>query len=108
MQRHDANSRPLEPLERFCPLADIRNSDHGFFVLRKAGSAEDCIMKRKRIRHTASFEERLAMQAQRLKEQAQTLPPGNDREMLLKRVQQTETACRINAWLTSPGLRSPE
>ena len=65
-------------------------------------------MKRKRIRHTASFEERLAMQAQRLKEQAQTLPPGTDREMLLKRVQQTETACRINAWLTSPGLRSPE
>jgi hypothetical protein len=65
-------------------------------------------MKRKRIRHTTTFEERLTMQAERLKEQAQTLPPGKDREMLLKRVQQTETASRINAWLTSPGLRSPE
>ena len=46
--------------------------------------------------------------AERLKEQAQTVPPGKDREVLLKRVQQTETASRINAWLTSPGLRSPE
>jgi hypothetical protein len=59
-------------------------------------------MKRKRIKHTATFEQRLAMQAERLKEQALTVPPGKDREMLLKRVQQTETASRINAWLTSP------
>jgi len=78
------------------------------FCFNQAASAEECVMKRKRIKHTATFEQRLAMQAERLKERAQTVPPGKDREVLLKRVQQTETASRINAWLTSPGLRSPE
>jgi hypothetical protein len=65
-------------------------------------------MKRPRIKQTATFEERLAMEAQRLKEQARTLPAGRDREMLLKRARQTETASRINAWLSSPGLASPK
>ncbi len=60
-------------------------------------------MKRQRVKHKATFAERLAGEAERLKEQARRTPPGPDREMLQQKVRQTETAFNINAWLTSPG-----
>ena len=65
-------------------------------------------MGRPRIMHKASFEERLALEVQRLKEQARALPPGIDREMLLRRARQAETASHMNQWLSSPGLMSPK
>jgi hypothetical protein len=65
-------------------------------------------MERYRIKHKASFEERLAEQAQRLREQAKTLPPGKERDGLMRRARQAETTSNINAWLTSPGLASPK
>ena len=65
-------------------------------------------MERRRIKHTISFDERLADQARHLREQATTLPPGGVRDDLIRRARQTETASRINEWLTSPGLASPK
>ena len=64
--------------------------------------------KRPRITHQASFDQRLVIEAQRLKEQANTFSPGKDRELLLRRARQAETAAHINEWLTSPGLMSPK
>jgi hypothetical protein len=55
-----------------------------------------------------SFEDNLAEQAMRLQAQARALPPGKQRDALLRKVRQIDTATRINAWLQSPGLRSPE
>jgi hypothetical protein len=71
-------------------------------------SQEDCIMERRRIKHEACFEERLAEQAQRLREQAKTLPPGKERDGLLRRARRAEISSHINEWLTSPGLASPK
>ena len=65
-------------------------------------------MERRRITHKASFQERLAQEAQRLQEQAKKLPSGEDQELILRRLRQVEIALNINWWLTSPGLRSPE
>jgi len=65
-------------------------------------------MRRSRFIHNANLEERLALEAQSLKEQAEALPPGRDREMLLRRARQTETASHITEWLSSPGLTSPK
>jgi len=65
-------------------------------------------MERRRIKHTMSFDERLADQAHRLRDQARTLPPGIERDELIRRARQSETASRINEWLTSPGLASPK
>ncbi len=65
-------------------------------------------MQRRRIKHTASFEERLAQEALRLREQAKSLPPGMERDQLIRRARQAETACRMNRWLTSPGLQPPK
>jgi hypothetical protein len=65
-------------------------------------------MERRRIRHDISLEGRLAEQARSLREQAKTLPPGAEREGLIRRARQAETASHMNEWLTSPGLASPK
>lgn len=64
-------------------------------------------MQRRRVKQTVPFEERLAQEAKCMKERAKCLPPGKEREVLLRRARQAETAARINEWLTSPGLKSP-
>ena len=64
--------------------------------------------ERRRIIHTKTFGERLADEARRLKEQARRLPVGNDREVLLRKARQAETATHMNEWLTSPGFLSPK
>jgi hypothetical protein len=33
---------------------------------------------------------------------------GKEREELLKKAREADTASRINEWLTSPGLQSPK
>jgi len=64
--------------------------------------------QRKRVNHTATFEERLAEEASKFKEAAENQPPGSmARELLLRRARQAETAAHINEWLRSPGLRPP-
>jgi hypothetical protein len=65
-------------------------------------------MQRRRIRHTVSFEERLTQEAQRLREQAKSIPPGIERDELIRKARQAETASRMNEWLTSPGLQPPK
>jgi hypothetical protein len=63
----------------------------------------------RRVKHTLTCEERLAGEAKRLKEAAEREPPASvARELLLRRARQAETASRINAWLNTPGLRSPK
>jgi len=64
-------------------------------------------MKRRRIKHEASFGERLVEHARRLKEQAKALPPGKERDALMRRARQTEVTAHLNQWLSSPGLASP-
>jgi hypothetical protein len=66
------------------------------------------MIRRKRIKQTATFEERLAEQARRLKAQAAEMPFGRDRDDLLRRARQAETAAHMNEWLNSPGLASPK
>ena len=41
------------------------------------------------------------------KDEAQKLPPGKDRDALLKKARQLDTASHINEWLSSSGLRPP-
>jgi hypothetical protein len=54
------------------------------------------------------FQDRLALEALRLKEEAKTLPFGREREALLREARQIETASHIDEWLSSPGLRAPK
>jgi hypothetical protein len=62
------------------------------------------VMTRQRSKPKATFEQRLAEEAQRFKEAAEKQPPGMARDLLLRRARQAETALHINGWLSSPGL----
>jgi hypothetical protein len=65
-------------------------------------------VQRRRVKHVASFEDRLAYEAHRFKEQAQALPPGPQRDDLLRKARQAETAAHINKWLKLPSLAAPK
>jgi hypothetical protein len=65
--------------------------------------------ERRRIKHNATFEERLAEEAIKFKEAAEKQPPGSmARELLLRRGRQAETAAHISDWLRSPALQPPK
>ena len=64
---------------------------------------------RRRVKHTATFEERLAEEAQKFKEAAEKEVPGSmARELLLRGVRQAEMASFMRQRLASRGLQSPK
>jgi hypothetical protein len=73
-------------------------------AIQKSGSA----MFRRRVKQTESLEIRLSAEAARLRAEAQKLPPGIEREELLRKARQAETASHMSEWLTSPGLQPPK
>jgi hypothetical protein len=64
--------------------------------------------KRRRFQQDKALGERLIEEARRARAEAGELPPGAEREGLLKKARQADTAAHINDWINSPGLRSPE
>jgi hypothetical protein len=65
------------------------------------------MQQRRRVKHVLTFEERLACQAERLREEARKMPIGKQRDQVLKRARQAETALGITRWLTSPDHPKP-
>lgn len=65
------------------------------------------MLTRRRYKQTKTLDQRLADEAARLRDKARALPAGREREILLRRARQDETAMQIEAWLRSPGLRAP-
>jgi hypothetical protein len=63
--------------------------------------------RRRRFRQTTTLAERLAQQANRLRERAQRLSAGPEQTELWRKVRQAETALRIDALLGSPGECAP-
>jgi hypothetical protein len=64
-------------------------------------------MKRRRFTQTAPLEERLEEQAKRLRQEARGTPPGIERDKLIRRARQAETAAQINQWVSTKGLNAP-
>jgi hypothetical protein len=54
------------------------------------------------------FGDRLANEKKRLEAQLAELQPGPERDQLLQKLRQLDTASHINEWLSSPGLQSPK
>ena len=63
------------------------------------------IKRRNRCKQTISFDERLEHAGRAAHEAAGTLPEGPEREIMLTKARQAETARRINGWLASSGLQ---
>ena len=64
--------------------------------------------QRRRFKQSQTLEERLSEEAKRLREEAKCLPPGAERDRLLRRARQDETALHMTEWLNSPGLQPPK
>ena len=64
-------------------------------------------MKIRRAR-TRPQRECLLEDARQIRELAKSLPPGRERDALLRRAGEEEAVARLDAWLNSPGLQSPE
>ena len=60
------------------------------------------VNKRRRAKQTVRLEERLALRARDDRNRARSLPPGKEREDLLRRARRTEEATRMAEWLTAP------
>ena len=65
------------------------------------------MQEQRRFSHTAPPDRRLTEEAQRLRKEAKGTHPGIERERLIRRARQAETAAHMQEWLTSPGLQSP-
>lgn len=65
-------------------------------------------MQRRRFKQVESLEERLAREAERLREHAALLPPGPVREAIVRKARQAETGAQVSEWLGSAGLRAPD
>ena len=59
------------------------------------------MLKRRRL------QDRVIEWVKEVRDQAAALPPGPDRDMLLKKVRQAETALHLEDWVNSPGLQPP-
>jgi hypothetical protein len=82
----------------------LANSRLCYFIF---GARSIAMSKRRRVKPALSFFDRLKMEAQRLRQEAENKPPGPDRDELMTKVRQVESALRIANWVSSPGLKSP-
>lgn len=64
-------------------------------------------VRRRRFKQIESLEECLALEAERLRRQAELLPSGAARDALIRKARQAETGSHMSEWVRSPGLRPP-
>jgi hypothetical protein len=62
---------------------------------------------RRGFKYILPLSDRLTQEARRLREEAEQLPHGMEREMLLRKARQAETGAHMGEWLLSPGLQPP-
>nr|MCK7668132.1 hypothetical protein [Bradyrhizobium sp. 2S1] len=65
------------------------------------------VIKRPRFVHTQSLEDRLGIEAQRLRKEAWGTPPGVERSRLIRKARLVENSSQLSEWLRPPGLRAP-
>jgi hypothetical protein len=54
------------------------------------------------------FDKRFAQEALRIEEKIKSLPNGRERELLVRKARQLETAAHITEWLSSTELKPPQ
>lgn len=64
-------------------------------------------MERLKLLDSLALSEHMANEAKKLRRKAKLLPPGAERETVLRRARQCETSSHIKEWLNSSGLQPP-
>ena len=101
------SSSRQSPIMALLPRGEWHPSVTGRILVlpaRSRGAAQ--MQQRRRIKQILSLEDRLAAEARRLRQEARQLPPGIEREKLIRRARQAEAGSHVSAWLRSPGHRS--
>ena len=65
------------------------------------------IKGRRRFKQTGSLKDRLTAWAEGLRNRAQQLEPGPERDAMLKKARQADTRAHLVDWANSPGLKPP-
>ena len=65
------------------------------------------MQKRRRFKQALSLRERLESFASDVRQRAEKLSPGPEKESLLRRARQADTAAHLDEWVNSPGLQPP-
>jgi len=65
------------------------------------------MQKRRRFKQQKTLQERLAAWSKSVLEQAAKLPPGPEKDALIKKARQADVASHLEDWAHSPGLQSP-
>jgi hypothetical protein len=63
---------------------------------------------RRRSKQPTSLQDRISDWASGVREEAAAMPPGRERDELLKKLRHAETAMHLKDWAESPGLQSPK
>jgi hypothetical protein len=66
------------------------------------------MQRRNRIPQTISFKDRLTAFAKEIRDKAEAARPGPERDALLKKARQADTAAHLDDWTNSPGLQAPK
>jgi hypothetical protein len=64
--------------------------------------------KRNRLRPASSLQQRLRATADLARKRAQALPPGEERDGLVRKADSIERSAALEAWLATPGQEPPE
>ena len=65
-------------------------------------------MQRRRFKQTTSLKDRLASFAEVSRQRAVELRDGPEKEALLRKIRQADTAAHLEDWANSPGLQPPK
>ena len=66
------------------------------------------MQRRRRFKHQITLRDRLALWAEKVRQQASELSPGPERNALLNKISKAEAAARIDNWANSTGLQPPK
>ena len=64
--------------------------------------------RRRHFKQTTSLHERLIAFAHEAREKASSLPAGREKQDLLKKAGQADSAAHLNEWISSPGSQPPK
>ena len=66
------------------------------------------MQQRRRFKQTVSLQDRISSFAETARKVAALLPPGAERDVLLRKARQADTAANLTDWVKSPGLQPPK
>jgi hypothetical protein len=75
--------------------------------LRSPINRENSAMQ-ERLGFKQTDKQRLSEEAAKLRKEARGTPPGMERDRLIRRAQDTESASQVNGWLNSRDLQPPK